>query len=61
MITEELKSTVDTLSADERHDLSAYLAEIELQNDPDYWEAIRRRTQHSAPSTWISTDEILPS
>jgi hypothetical protein len=44
MIAEKLKTAVDTLSAKERHELSCYLAKLELQNSPDYWKTIGGRT-----------------
>ncbi len=44
MLAEGLKSTVDSLSLEERHEPSCYLTKLELQNDADYWKTIRQRT-----------------
>ena len=44
MIAEELKTAVDTLSPEQRHELSCYLTKLELESDPDYWKTIRERT-----------------
>jgi len=45
MITEELKTQIESMSQSERHELSAYLTKLELENDPDYWKVIRQRTE----------------
>ena len=45
MITEELKSKIESMSHSERHELSAYLTKLELENDPEYWKVIRQRTE----------------
>lgn len=61
MLTEELKSAVDTLSEQERHELSCYLTKLELQNNPDYWKTIRQRTNSERPSNWIQADQLSQS
>ena len=43
MIAEDLKSQVDGLSRVQRHELSAYLTKLELENVPDYWKTMRER------------------
>jgi hypothetical protein len=58
MIAEELKTKVDMLSADERHELSSYLTKIELESDPDYWKTIRRRVDDDSPDRWVSADDL---
>lgn len=58
MIAEELKTKVNTLSADERHELASYLTKLELESDPDYWKTIRRRDSDDNPNRWISVDDI---
>ncbi len=58
MIAEELKTKVDTLSADERHELSSYLTKLELESDPDYWKTIRNRVEDGDPNRWISANDL---
>jgi len=45
MITEELKTQIESMTQSERHELSAYLTKLELENGPDYWKFIRQRTE----------------
>lgn len=61
MLAEELKSTVDTLSLEGRHELSCYLTKLDLQNDADYWKTIRQRTTSENSSTWVPTDSLQES
>ncbi|MDB4265425.1 hypothetical protein N9891_01605 [bacterium] len=58
MITEDLKSTVDGLSRDQRHELTAYLTKLQLENDPDYWKTIRERVGNSDSERWVSANEL---
>lgn len=58
MIAEQIKLTVDTMSATERHELSTYLTKLELQNDADYWETVRRRAENNDPSAWVNIDDL---
>ena len=58
MIAEDLKSRVDELSEDQRHELSVYLTKIHLERDPDYWKTIRDRSDDTDPSRWVSIDDI---
>jgi len=45
MITEELKTQIESMTQSERQELSAYLTKLELENDPDYWKVIRQRNE----------------
>ena len=58
MIAEELKSQIDQLSEQQRHELSAYLTKLELENDPDYWKTIRERTSDSSDTRWVNSDQL---
>jgi hypothetical protein len=58
VIAENLKTTLDTLSASDRHEVAVYLTKLEIENDPDYWKTIRSRTQDENPSKWISLEEL---
>lgn len=58
MIAEDLKSRIDGLTAEEWHELSAYLTKLELENDPDYWEMIRRRVAGTNSDRLVSVDEV---
>ena len=44
MITEEIKTKIGAMTADERHELSAYLTKLELEGDVDYWKLVRQRS-----------------
>ncbi len=57
MIAESLKTAVDTLSPEERHELSCYLTKLELQNDPDYWKTIRERTNSGQGRRYVPVAE----
>jgi hypothetical protein len=58
VIAENLKTTLDTLSAADRHEVAVYLTKLELENDPEYWKTIRNRTRDEEPSKWVSPDEL---
>lgn len=58
MIAEQIKMTVDTMSEVERHELSIYLAKLELQNDTDYWETVRRRAESDDSSRWVGVEDL---
>ena len=58
MIADDLKSRVDELSDDQRHELSVYLTKLQLERDPDYWKTIRDRSNDTDPSRWVSIDDI---
>jgi hypothetical protein len=58
MIAEDLKSRIDGLTANERHELSAYLTKLELEKDPDYWKTIRRRVAGTGSGRLVSVDEL---
>ncbi len=57
VIAESLKTAVDTLSPKERHELSCYLTKLELQNDADYWETIRERTNSDPARRYVPVAE----
>ncbi len=58
MIAEDLKTRIDALSEEERHELSVYLTKLRLENDPDYWDTIRRRVAGKDSGRLISVDEL---
>ena len=58
VIAENLKTTLDTLSAADRHEAAVYLTKLEIENDPQYWKTIRSRTQDEDPSKWVSPEEL---
>ena len=58
MLAEDLKTQIDELSDEERHELSVYLTKLRLQNDSDYWETIRRRVAAKDSGRLISVDEL---
>ena len=58
MIAEDLKSRIDELSEDERHELAAYLTKLRLENDPAYWETIRRRVASKDTGRLIRVEEL---
>lgn len=58
MIAEELKTQIDGLSEDQRHELSAYLTKLELENDADYWKTVRKRLAESDSGRWVPADQL---
>lgn len=58
MIAEDLKTRVDELSKDQRHELSVYLTKLQLESDPEYWQTIRERSANKDSSRWVSVDEV---
>ena len=44
MITEELKTNVSQLSAEDRKELSLYLMKLKMENDEDLMNTLRERT-----------------
>jgi len=37
MIADSLRSQIEALSSEERHELAAFLTKLELESDEDYW------------------------
>ena len=58
MIAENLKTRVDELSKDQRHELSIYLTKLQLESDPEYWQTIRKRSANKDASRWVSIDDV---
>ncbi len=58
MIAEPLKSTLDTLSAANRHEVAAYLTKLELENDPDFWRSIRERSDEKDSPKWVAAEDL---
>lgn len=54
----EIIEEVPALTASERRQLSALLAKLEIENDPEYWDDIRRRANDSNPENWVSLDDL---
>ena len=57
MIAEDLKTRVDELTKEQRHELSVYLTKLQLESDPEYWSALRERSANKDSSRWVSVDE----
>ena len=58
MIAEKLKNQIDSLSKDQRHEVSVYLTKLQLEGDPDYWKTIRERSANKDSSRWVNIDDI---
>jgi hypothetical protein len=58
VIAENLKTTLDTLSAADRREVAVYLTKLEIENDPGYWRTIRNRTQDEDPPKWVASEEL---
>ena len=61
MSIEELKQEIKGLSGDERHELSAFLTRLELENDSDYWSRVRERSSDDNPDHWVSAEDLAAS
>ncbi len=53
MSIKELKKEIETLSGEERHEISAFLVELDLAEDVNYWDRVRRRMDDKNPGHWI--------
>lgn len=58
MSIEELKEQIKGLSGEERHRLSSFLTELELDEDAGYWERVRRRAADAAKGNWVDVADI---
>lgn len=58
MVLEELKSEVERLSPEERHELAAFLNKLRLENDEEFWKRVRRRMDDKDPAHWVNIDDI---
>ena len=61
MSIEELKKEIESLTGDERHELSAFLTRLDLEADSDYWDRVRRRASDDNPKHWISAEDLANS
>ena len=58
MSIDQLKEEIKALSGEERHKLSSFLTELELEEDQGYWERIRRRVSDETRENWVSVDDL---
>ena len=57
-VVDEIKDKIQVLSADQRHEISAFLLKIELEDDPTYWETVRRRVADQNPDNWVKAENL---
>ena len=55
---DEIKNKIQVLSADQRHEISAFLLKIELEEDSTYWERVRRRAADQNPNNWVKAENL---
>jgi len=55
---EEIKNKLQVLSAQQRHEIAAFLLKMELDDDPTYWESVRRRAADQAPENWVKAENL---
>jgi hypothetical protein len=58
MIADDLKSRIDSLSPEDRHELAVYLAKLELEDNAEFWESVRKRANEDSPSHWIPAEQL---
>ena len=58
MSIDQLKEEIKGLSGEERHKLSSFLTELELEEDTGYWERIRRRVSDQTKENWVSVEDL---
>jgi len=58
MSIDQLKEEIKSLSGEERHKLSSFLTELELEEDAGYWERVRRRVTDETRENWISVEDL---
>ncbi len=61
MSIDQLKEEIKALSGEERHKLSSFLTELELEEDQGYWERVRRRVSDQTKESWISVEDLATS
>lgn len=55
---DEIKDKIQVLSPDQRHEISAFLLRMELEEDPSYWETVRRRAADQNPDNWVKAENL---
>ena len=58
MSIDQLKEEIKGLSGEERHSLSSFLTELELEEDTGYWERVRRRVADETRQNWINVKDL---
>lgn len=58
MVADALKSQIEALSPEERRELVAYIAKLDLETDDDYWRRVRKRLDDDAPKNWIPVEQL---
>ena len=58
MITEDLKSNVKSLSKEDRRELSLYMLKLQLEDDQDYLDRIKERTESYHARQFASVDDL---
>ena len=61
MSIEELKQEIKGLSGDQRHELSALLIKLDLEDDSDYWSRVGRRSNDVNSANWVSAEDLASS
>jgi len=61
MSIEELKQEIKELSGDQRHELSALLTKLDLEDDSDYWSRVGRRSSDANSANWVSAEDLASS
>jgi hypothetical protein len=59
MSVEEIKKEIAVLSEEERHELSSFLANLEIQGDSDYWTRVRSRLDDQDANHWIDVKNLI--
>lgn len=59
MLTKKLKTTVKELAQKDRKELSSYMIKLQLEEDPEYWNRIRKRTANYHPSNCKDISQAL--
>ena len=58
MITEDLKSNVKRLSREDRRELSLYMLKLQLEEDQDYLNRIKERTESYHSRQFVSVSDL---
>lgn len=58
MLTQDLKEKVDSLTREDRHELSIYLTKLDLESDPDFWKTVNERLNDKNPELWVKLEDV---
>lgn len=59
MSVADIKENIRNLSKEERGEITNFIAQLRISEDPDYWTRIRERLEDDNPAHWIPLEEVI--